>query len=118
MAVTAVSLAGFPAGPLGPWLGRSLGERRGLAFGLALRQVETGAGLVEFAAEALILLAESLVLPTESLDQGAEFLQLLQDGEGHGHRVEYLDGRHGCLVPADLPRPLICKSPAKKARGR
>ena len=118
MAVAAVGLAGFAAGPLGLGLGWSLGERRGLAFGLALRLVETGAGLAEFAAEALVLPAEALVLLAELLDEGAELLQLLQDGDGHGHRVEYLDGCHRCLVTANLPRPLICKSPAKKATGR
>jgi hypothetical protein len=53
-------------------------------LGLALRLVEAGAGLFEFASEAFVLLAESL-------DLGAELLQLLQDGEGHGHRVEHLD---------------------------
>ena len=68
VAVAAVGLAGFAAGLLGLWLGRPLGEGRGLAFGLALRLVETGAGLVEFAAEAFVLLAEALVLLAELLD--------------------------------------------------
>ena len=111
MAVAAVGRAGFAAGPLGLGIGRPLGERCGLAFGLALRLVEAGASRIEFASEAPVLLAELL-------DLGAESLQLLKDGEGHGHRVEHLDGRHRCLVTAHPPRPLLCKSPAKKARGR
>ena len=43
--VAPVGLASFAAGRLGLWLGRSLGEGCGLAFGLALRLVEAGAGL-------------------------------------------------------------------------
>jgi hypothetical protein len=42
------------------------------------------ARLIEFASKAF-------VLPAELLDLGAELLQLLKDGEGHGHRVEHLD---------------------------
>ena len=84
MAAAAVGFSGFAAGPLGLRLGRSHGERRGLA----LRLVETGTGRVEFAAEAPVLPAEALVLLAELLDQGAELLQLLQNGEGHGYRVE------------------------------
>jgi hypothetical protein len=103
VAAAAVGLAGFAAGPLGLWLGRPLGERRGLALGVASRRVETGAGRVEFAAEALVLPAEALVLLAELLDSGAELPQLLQDGGGYGHRVEYLDGRHRSLPPHGRP---------------
>jgi hypothetical protein len=84
VAVAPVCRAGFAAGLLGLWLGRPLGERCGLAFGPALRLVEAGAGLFEFASETFVLLAELL-------DLGAELLQLLKDGERHGHRVEHLD---------------------------
>jgi hypothetical protein len=45
-------------------------------------------------------------------------LQLLQNGAGHGHRVEYLDGRHRRHLTEDLLRPLICEAPEKTARGR
>jgi hypothetical protein len=85
---------GFAPGPLGLGLGRSLGERCGLPSGLALNLVEVGPGLVELASEAFVLLAEVFVLLAELLDLGAELPQLLQDTEGHGHRVEHLDGRH------------------------
>jgi hypothetical protein len=44
-------------------------------------------------------------------------LQLLQNGEGHGYRVEYLDGRHCRHLTGDLLRPLICEAPEKVARG-
>ena len=91
MAVAAVGLAGLAAGLLGLWLGGPLGERCRLAFGLALRLVEVGAGLIEFALEAFVLLEKAFVLLAELLDLGAELLQLLEDGEGHGHRVEHLD---------------------------
>ena len=84
MAVAPVGRAGFAAGRLGLWLGRPLGEGCGLAFGLASRLVEAGAGLFEFASEAFVLLAELL-------DLGAALLQLLKDAEGHGYRVEHLD---------------------------
>ena len=93
-----VGLTGFAAGPPGLGFGRPLGERRRLALGLASRLVEAGAGLVEFAAEAVVLPSEAIILLTEALDSGAELLQLLKDREGHGHRVEHLDGCHRCLV--------------------
>ena len=67
VAVTPVGLAGFATGPLGLWLGRPFGERCGLAFGLALSQVEAGAGLFEFALEAFVLLAELRDLGAELL---------------------------------------------------
>ena len=98
MAVAPVGRAGFAAGRLGLWLGRPLGERCGLAFGLTLSLVEAGAGLFEFAleafvllAKAFVLLAKAFVLLAELLDLGAELLQLLKDAEGHGYRVEHLD---------------------------
>ena len=91
MAVAPVGLAGFAAGRLGLGLGRPLGERCGLAFGLALSLVEAGAGPFEFALEAFVLLAKAFVLLAELLDPGAELLQPLKDREGHGHRVEHLD---------------------------
>jgi hypothetical protein len=74
VAVPPMGLAGFASGRLGLWLGRSLGEGCGLTFGPALRLVEAGAGLFEFALEALVLLAKALVLPAELLDLGAELL--------------------------------------------
>jgi hypothetical protein len=92
-----VGRTGFASGLLGLWLGRPLGEGCSLTFGLALRLVEAGPGLVEFALEASVLLAQAFILPAELLDLGAEFLQFLQDTEGHGHRVEHLDGRHRSL---------------------
>ena len=91
VAVTPVGLTGFATGLLGLWLGRPLGERCSLAFGLALSLVEAGAGLFEFALEAFVVLAKAFVVLAELLDPGAELLQLFKDGEGHGHRVEYLD---------------------------
>ena len=117
VAVAPVGLAGFAAGLLGLWLGRPLGEWCGLAFGLALSLVKAGAGLFEFALEAFVLLAKAFVLLAELLGLGAELLQPLKDGEGHGHRVEHLDGRHRCLVAARPARELLCESPAEKARG-
>jgi hypothetical protein len=84
VAVTPMELAGFAAGLLGLWLGRPLGEGCGLTFGLALRLVEAGASLFEFASEAFVLLAELL-------DVGAELPQLHKNGERHGHRVERLN---------------------------
>jgi hypothetical protein len=118
VAVAPVGRAGFAAGRLGLWLGRPLGERCGRAFGLTLSLVEAGAGLFEFALEAFVLLEKAFVLLAELLDLGAELLQPLKDGEGHGHRVEHLDGRHRCLVAAHPARQLLCESPAEKARGR
>jgi hypothetical protein len=91
VAVAPVGLAGFAAGLLGLWLGRPLGERCGLAFGPALSLVEAGAGLFEFASKAFVVLAKAFVVLAELLGLGAELLQLLKDGEGHGHRVEHLD---------------------------
>ena len=91
MAVAPVGLAGFAARRLGLGLGRPLGEGCGLAFGLALRLVEAGAGLFKFASETFVLLAKAFVLLPELLDLGAELLQLLKDGARHGHRVEHLD---------------------------
>jgi hypothetical protein len=108
--VAPVGLASFAAGRLGLWLGRSLGEGRGLAFGLALRLVEAGAGLFEFASEAFVLLAELL-------DLGAELLQLLQDTEGHGHRVEHLDGRHRCLGWLHIRLNHYSANPQRKRQG-
>src|SRR5262249_13654070 len=107
VAVVAVGLSGFAAGPLVLRLGTFLGERRGLT----LRLIETGAGRVEFAALAS-------VHPVEAPGLLAEVLQLLPDGEGHGHRGEYFDGPHRCLLTGDLLRPLICEAPEKTARGR
>jgi hypothetical protein len=118
VAVTPVGLAGFAAGRLGLWLGRPLGEGCGLTFGLALSLVEAGAGLFEFALEAFVLLAKAFVLLAELLDVGAELLQFHKNGEGHGHRVEHLDGRHRRLVTAHRARQLLCDSPTEKARGR
>ena len=94
----AVLPARLAAGSLGLGLGRPLGEGRGLALVLA-------AGLVEFGPEALVLGLEAVVFGTEHLHRGAEFLQLLQDREGHRHRVYYLDLRHNRLAAA-LLRPL------------
>ena len=91
MAVTPVGRAGFAAGLLGLGLGRPLGEGCGLTLGRALRLVEAGTGLFELALEAFVLLAKALVLLAELLDVGAELLQLHQNGEGHGHRVERLN---------------------------
>jgi WD40 repeat protein len=118
VAVTPVGRAGFATGLLGLWLGRPLGERCGLAFGPALSLVKAGAGLFEFALEAFVLLAKAFVLLAELLDMGAELLQLFKHEEGHGHRVEYLDGRHRCLVTAHRAHHLLCESPAKRTRGR
>src|ERR1019366_4676610 len=59
VAVTPVGLTGFATGLLGLWLGRPLGERCSLAFGLALSLVEAGAGLFEFALEAFVVLAKA-----------------------------------------------------------
>ena len=70
VAVAAVGLAGLAARLLGLWLGGPFGERCGLAFGLALRLVEAGAGLIEFALEAFVLLEKAFVLLTEALDLG------------------------------------------------
>ncbi len=118
VAVAAVGRAGFAAGRLGLWLGRPLGERCRLAIGLALSLVEAGAGLFEFALEAFDFLAKAFVLLAEPLGLGAELPQPFKDGEGHGHRVEHLEGRHRCLVAAHPSRQLLCESPAEKARGR
>ena len=97
MTVPSMGRTGFAPGPLGLGLGRSLGEGCGLPSGPALGLVEVGPGLVELAAKAFVLLTEAFVLLAELLDLSAELLQLLQDTEGHGHRVEHLDGRHRCL---------------------
>jgi len=115
--VAPVGLASFAAGRLGLWLGRSLGEGCGLAFGLALRLVEAGAGLIEFASEAFILLAQAFVLLSELLDLSAELLQLLQDTEGHGHRVEHLDGRHRCLGWLHIRLNHYSANPQRKRQG-
>src|SRR5262249_49156290 len=108
---------GFAPGPLGLGLGRALGEGGGLPSGLALGLVEVGPGLVELASEAFVLLAEAFVLPPELLDLGAELLQLLQDTEGHGHRGEYLDGRHRCLSRLHIRFNHYCASPRRKRQG-
>src|SRR5512135_3071771 len=123
VAVAPVGLAGFAAGLLGLWLGRPLGEWCGLACGLALSLVEADAGPFEFAleafvllAKAFVLLAKAFVLLAELLDLGAELLQLLKDGEGPGHRVEHLDGRHRRLVAAH-PARQYSASPRRKRQG-
>src|SRR5262249_45116004 len=67
-----------------------------------------------------VVLAKLGVVLTELRELGAEFLQLLQDGEGHRHRLTDFDRRHrchGCLVTAGLPRLLPCESRGGRARG-
>jgi hypothetical protein len=82
-----------------------------------LHLVEAGAGLFEFALEAFVLLAQALILPAELLDLGAELLQLLQDTQGHGHRVEHLDGRHRCLDWLHIRLNHYSANPQRKRQG-
>lgn len=117
MAVAPAGLAGFATGLLGLWLGRPLGERRGLASGLALSLVEAGAGRFEFASKAFVLVFKAFIVLAESLDSGAELPQLLKDGEGHGQRVEHLDGCHRRLLAAQPAQLLLLTTSAEKERG-
>jgi hypothetical protein len=86
--------------------------------------VEVGPSLVELAAEAFVLLTAAFVLLTaafvlleELLDLSAELPQLLQYTEGHGHRVEHLDGRHRCLGCLHIRLNHYCASPRRKRQG-
>jgi hypothetical protein len=63
-------------------LGRPLGERSGLAPGLASLLAESGAGLIEFASEAVVLPPEGLVLLIDEPDLSTELPHIFQDGEG------------------------------------
>jgi hypothetical protein len=79
--------SGFP----GLWLGRPLGEGSGLAFGSPARLGEFGFEALVLLAEAFVVLGEALYFLAELVELAAEFLQLLKNGDGHGHRITDLD---------------------------
>jgi hypothetical protein len=101
--VAPVGLAGFATGLLGLWLGRPLGERHGLALSL----IEAGAGRLEFASKTFVLAFKAFIVL-------AELPQLLKDGEGHGQRVEHLDGRLRRLLAAQPAQLLLLTSSVEK----
>ena len=80
---------------------------------------------VRWSAWIALLVAEVLVLSlgfdTGALDGDrrwwAELLQLLQDTEGHGHRVEHLDGRHRCLGWLHIRLNHYSANPQRKRQG-
>src|SRR5262249_25942437 len=126
----AVAMATVGGTPLAAWrlglgLGWSLGERCGLAFALPTDLFQLGAGLLQLllqpfvvAAKLVVLLTQAVVVLTQLPQLGAQFLQLLQNGDGHRHRVADLDRRHRCLAGKHPLRRLLCESLAQTARGR
>src|SRR5829696_5558664 len=94
MGVAAVGGTGLASGRFGLWLGRALGEGSGLAFGGPARLFEFGLEALVLLAEAVVLLGEAFDLGAELAEQGAKFSQLLQDGDGYGHRLADLDFCH------------------------
>jgi hypothetical protein len=103
VAVPAMPFTGPASGFLGLLVGRPFGERGGLAFGAASGLVAIAACLVEFEPEAF-------VVAPQLFDQGAQLLQLFQDGERYGYRVADLDRCHQDLKATDA-RPVLLRVP-------
>lgn len=89
VAVAAVGVAGLAPGASGLGVGWPLGERGGLALGLAARLLELLAGLAELALEALGVEAEAFVLQAQLVEGGAEGGELREDG---GERLGLISG--------------------------
>src|SRR5258707_8987128 len=117
VAMPAVSFTGLAARFPGLVRGWPLGEGGGLAFGLASGLVAFATCLVEFALEALVVALEALVVLAQLFDQGAELLQLFQDGEGHGYRLADLERCHRGLDATDSRHRLLWEPTTVAARA-
>src|SRR5262245_12413759 len=114
VAVATVRRAALATGRLGLELGRPLGEGSGLTLGLAVGLVDLGPRFGKLALQTLVVSTQPFVLLPKLSEFRADLLQLLKNGEGHGHRVAHLDRRHRCLGTIDPPRPLLCESKPKR----